>query len=399
MKKINTTTALRLAILTLFLAVVTIAAVRHQVLGGGPKGSPSIHTICPFGALETVYKVAAGGEFLKRTNSANFVLLAGAVLLALAFGRYFCGWLCALGFLQELPGRLGRRLMKRRPSVPPRIDRPLRGLKYLALAAILFFTWRLGDLVIAPYDPFAAYAHIPAGWGELADEFLIGLVVLAASMALSFFYDRVFCKYLCPLGAFLGLVEKLSLFRITRDRDTCIKCNRCTKACPVDIPVADLDAVHSAECISCLECVAVCPTGKETLKTRIMGRSLRPLVVGSAGLALFLGIIGLAMATGMWRTLEPTLEAVVTRDGSLDPQSIRGFMTLRDVGKTFSIDIGEIYRELGVKASDVPPDTRIKEIRNRLPGFREESVREAVARIMERRKGRPGDEKTPQDGR
>ena len=390
MRSKDKTQCLRLAVLAAFLVLVTAVAVLHQVKGGGPQGIPSIHTICPFGGLETVYRVVAGGEFLKRTNTANFIILAGTILLALLFGRYFCGWICALGFLQELPVRLGGRLLKKRPVLPKSLDRPLRYLKYLALAAILFFTWKLGDLVVSPYDPFAAYAHIPAGLAELLDEFLIGLGVLVASLVLSFFYHRAFCKYLCPMGAFLALVDRIGLFRISRDKETCIDCGRCSAACPANIPVAKLDRVKDPECLACLECVSACPTGKQTLKPRTAGHPWHPAVMGVLGLALYLGLIGASMLVGLWKTTEPTLEAVVTKGGQLDPYSIRGFMTVEEVAATFGLEPGDIWRQLGVDPAAAPAGVRVKELRNHFPELDEDAVREAVARILEEKKeGRP----------
>ena len=114
MKNISKIQILRYAVLTVFLIIVTVAAYRHQILGGGPGGVASIHAICPFGGLEALYKYIAGGEYLKRTNISNFILLGGTMILALLLGRIFCGWICMFGWIQELPARLGKWIFKKR---------------------------------------------------------------------------------------------------------------------------------------------------------------------------------------------------------------------------------------------------------------------------------------------
>ncbi len=82
------------------------------------------------------------------------------------------------GWIQEIPARLGQWYFKKRFTVPSTIDKPLRYLKYIVLVVSIYFTWKLADLVISPYDPFAAYAHIPAGLGEMFDEYFIGTMIL-----------------------------------------------------------------------------------------------------------------------------------------------------------------------------------------------------------------------------
>ena len=240
-----------------------------------------------------VDRVILGKGLLKRTNMSNFILLGGTMILALFLGRIFCGWICMFGWIQELPARLGQWIFKKRFTVPSAIDKPLRYLKYVVLFTALYFTWKMADLVISPYDPFAAYAHLPAGFTSLFDEYLIGAIILFGTIILSFFYDRVFCKYFCPMGAFLGIIYKFTNYKIKRDEETCIHCNKCTKACPVNIDVANLESVTDAECINCLECVTVCPTKKETLKPFVMRKYMKPLIVGIAGAvplpSLFLG--------------------------------------------------------------------------------------------------------------
>lgn len=372
-----------------FLILVTIAGFRHQILGGGPAGSPPVDSICPFGAIESLYKLLATGQFIEKIDWSATVLLIGAIILTILLGRYFCGWICALGTMQELFGKLGLKIFKRRFEVNTKLDKVLRYLKYLLLVIILFFTWKTGTLVIRPYDPFAAYSHIPAGFEELWSGFAIGLIILVVSLIASMFYDRFFCKYACPLGAFLGIISKISLFKIKRENSTCIHCNLCTRSCPVNIEVSNINQVDSAECISCLECVSGCPTNKGTLKTHIKNRAIKPLTIAILGVLIYLGTASIGHLTGYWTT-NKTLEEIATTGDKLDPENIKGFMTLKEISEIYKIDINLLYSELKISKEKVPENTRIKKISELLgPSDNkvdEEVVRDTVAKILENKK-------------
>ena len=372
-----------------FLILVTIAGFRHQILGGGPAGSPPVDSICPFGAIESLYKLLATGQFIEKIDWSATVLLIGAIISTILLGRYFCGWICALGTMQELFGKLGLKIFKRRFEVNAKLDKVLRYLKYLLLVIILFFTWKTGTLVIRPYDPFAAYSHIPAGFEELWSGFAIGLIILVVSLIASMFYDRFFCKYACPLGAFLGIISKISLFKIKRENSTCIHCNLCTRSCPVNIEVSNINQVDSAECISCLECVSGCPTNKGTLKTHIKNRAIKPLTIAILGVLIYLGTASIGHLTGYWTT-NKTLEEIATTGDKLDPENIKGFMTLKEISEIYKIDINLLYSELKISKEKVPENTRIKKISELLGPSNnkvdEEVVRETVAKILENKK-------------
>lgn len=393
-KNLSRVPQLRLLVQLLFLGFITVVAIRHQTLGGGPQGEAPIDAFCPFGGLEALYRFAAGGGFIQRLFYSDLVLLVGVVLRALVVGRYFCGWICALGTLQELAHKLGRKLFgKRSFTLPAGIDKPLRYLKYVVLFGSLYLTWKTATLVIRPYDPWVAYAHLPAGLSEVWAEFSIGLVVLLLSLLGSMFYDRVFCKYLCPLGAFLGLTTKLGAFRIKRDVATCINCTLCEQKCPVNIPLMRQEVIHSAECIACLSCTTTCPTGKRGtelegtsfLHNVVAGVQTRPLVVALLGLLLFFGVIGGARLAGYWQTMPPTLAETVSRGGELDPAGIKGFMSLQEVADTFRLDLDSLYAELKLERSRVPPATKCKDIRKLIgvseDEFDTQNVRDAVARM------------------
>lgn len=291
----------RLLIQLIFWAIVTFMACRHVSTGGGPKGAPNIHAICPFGGLETLYKLASENAYIHKLNSSNIVLLIGTIALALIVGRYFCGWLCALGTMQEICAKIGRRIFKKTFTVPAALDKPLRYFKYIVFFTVLFLSWKTASLIIDPFDPFAAYAHIPAGLEKLFSEFFWGTIILVLSLLLSVFFDRVFCKYLCPLGAFLGLVSKLSFYKIKRDTAACINCGRCANDCPVNIPVDRIAGVDSPECINCLQCVTSCPEKINSLKPHIANRRVKTIVIAVAGLAIYTGIIVAANALGYWQ--------------------------------------------------------------------------------------------------
>lgn len=384
-KKWNKTQVIRLIVQLFFLGIVTFAAVRHQMLGGGPKGVPPIDGICPFGGLEAIYKFLTSGQFIEKLDWSDFALLGGVVTLAIFLGRYFCGWICALGTMQELFGKLGFLIFKKKFIIPSKIDGVMRYLKYGVLVWALYFTWKTGTLFIRPYDPFAAYAHIPAGWSELWGTFAVGLIILIVSLVASMFVDRFFCKYACPLGAFLGILSKVSLFKIKREDNTCTHCNICNKSCPVNLDIAGKEKIDSAECIGCLECVISCPTGKETLKTTILGKKINPIVVAILGVVIYLGIVAVANITGYWHS-EKSLEEIATTGGTLNPENIKGYMTLKDISETYKIDLERLYHKLGITMEQVPPETMVKKIGEKLgkseSEFEVDKVREAVGEIM-----------------
>jgi len=83
------------------------------------------------------------------------------------------------------------------------------------------------------------------------------LGVLAAVLAACLWIFRPFCKYLCPLGALYGLMNRVSLCRLHLDDDRCLGCGRCAKACPMQVdPIRQPD---SPECIRCGRCAKACP--------------------------------------------------------------------------------------------------------------------------------------------
>ena len=246
----------RLGVLVTLLAVSTVLGILHQAAKGSrPVG---VDALDPFGGIEALITFVLSGTLLDKIAWSSFILLGATVVVALVFRRAFCGQICAFGALQELAGRLGRAIFgRRRPVVPQVIDQPGRYLKYLVLAVIVAGSAATASLFIRPYDPWAAWHHILSV--ELVSGFLVGLILLAVSLAGSVLYERFFCKYLCPMGAFLGLIHRLGWFRVKRVEATCTHCHACDKACPVGIQVEAMSQVQSAECINCNLCVEACP--------------------------------------------------------------------------------------------------------------------------------------------
>lgn len=101
---------LRYILLAAFLALITVETYLHQVLGGGK--APSIHALCPYGALESLYSLILGGTFIQKIFSGTLILLIIILLIALIFRRSFCGLICPFGALQEFFGVIGKKILK-----------------------------------------------------------------------------------------------------------------------------------------------------------------------------------------------------------------------------------------------------------------------------------------------
>ena len=77
-------------------------------------------------------------------------------------------------------------------------------------------------------------------------------------IVLSVLFYRPFCKWLCPLGAFYALFNRVSLFQMKVDRNKCVSCGKCAKACKMDVDVTKTP--NHTECIRCGMCIRACPT-------------------------------------------------------------------------------------------------------------------------------------------
>jgi ferredoxin len=365
------------------LGIVLVGMTVLTVLHLKNPSFPSIDALDPFGGLETMMKFVAGGELVKKIEPGTVVLFGGILALGVVLSRFFCGWFCAFGALQAVFGWLGKKIFRRRFAVPAKLDKILRWAKYPILVAIVYFTWRAADLVIRPYDPLAAYGHLAAGLAAVWAEFAVGFVMLVAVLLLSMLYDRVFCKYLCPLGAVNALLGRIPLFRIKRVASTCISCAKCDRVCPMNIDISRPETVTSAECISCMECVSACPTKKSSLVTTLGAKPLKVGVVVALGFGLYFGAAAVGQAVGMLRFSAPTLKSQASA-GTLKVEDIKGSSTYEAVAESFGIELERLYRELKLDRAKVPPSTMLKDSGKLagIPGFEADAVRVAVAKIL-----------------
>jgi len=248
-----------------FFALIALIAINHSLVeaGGGIPflASTSLHAVCPFGGVVTIYQFAAVGTFVQKIHESSFVLMAIGFLLAILFGPVFCGWVCPLGTIQEAVSRFGRKFFRKRFNhfVPARLDNALRYLRYGVLAWVLYMTAVTGTLIFAEYDPYFALFNF---W--TSEVSVAGLAILGVTLGLSFFVERPWCKYACPYGAVLGLSNLFRVFGIRRNAQTCKADGACSILCPMNIPVDSKTVVHDHQCISCLECTseAVCPVAR-----------------------------------------------------------------------------------------------------------------------------------------
>ncbi|MBA4384463.1 MAG: hypothetical protein C0410_06980 [Anaerolinea sp.] len=247
---------------------ITYLIVRNAIVGensGIATTSPEAY--CPFGGLETLYKyITTGTSFVSHTHLSNVVMLIAVLVVALLFRSAFCGWLCPLGFLQDLVSKFSGFMQKRIPGLRRGIsslkkkgarlailDRYLRYLKYLVLVWAVGGAAVFGFMVFKDFDPWSALISI----AEFS--FTPGLIVLIITLVASFFIERPWCRYACPLGAASGLLGKLSPVYLKRDADVCTSCKICTKTCPMGLKIHDVSTVKSVDCVTCLECVDECP--------------------------------------------------------------------------------------------------------------------------------------------
>ncbi len=230
----------------------------------------------------------------------NFVALLPQEIEAIAIipatillGRFFCGWACAFGSMEDFISMLSRRVFKHRFRIGEKTDRALKWLKYVVLVFLIAAVWTFGVDAFQNANPWDAFGMLSAvgkmpNLGYVATNLAPALIILVLIIAASFFVDRFFCRYLCPLGAVFTIISKLRVIGIRKPKADCGKCRACAVGCPMGIALYEKDTVRSGECINCFSCVSACPRGNVSVSAA--ESDLKPALTGALAVAAMVGI-------------------------------------------------------------------------------------------------------------
>ena len=291
---------------SLYLGVTFYRFVLHFRSGGATpfvERPDGVEAFLPISGLVSLKGWLTSGS-INSVHPAALVVLLTVIAVSLLLKRSFCSWVCPVSTITEVCWKVGAKLFGKNIRVWLWLDWLLRPIKYLLLAFFLFSIL----LIMAP-DSVSSF--IAGDYNKMADvkmlDFFLNLsgtplVVIGVLLALSFPFKNPFCRFLCPYGALLGLVSRLSPVKVERSASACISCGGCTKACPSQIDVMHKERVCSEECVGCLRCVSACPK-PEALQLRARGGKVVPVMVYALlVVALFVGGTLLGRATGHWHS-------------------------------------------------------------------------------------------------
>jgi len=234
-----------------------------------------------------------------------WLAIASFLIVGILLGKSFCGWVCPFGFVQDLIGFIKRKKME----ISPRTHESMIYMKYAVLGIALFVsvTFSVSKLIGSSYAyesalgifakaPFTAlspaetlFATLPkmisdysniilqvpfleqlSGIANLPPLFWVQLFIMVAVLVFSAYVPRGWCKYFCPHGAIMAMMNKFSFLGLRRNLAKCAKgeCRLCVEACPMNVRILDLpwEKFSDPECIYCMKCVDACPDKAIKLK-------------------------------------------------------------------------------------------------------------------------------------
>lgn len=194
----------------------------------------------------------------------------GIIIVTIIFGRFFCGWFCPFGAIHQFVGYIGNRKKTTPQKILLNKYRKASSIKYFVLVFFLSaaafpslaaslqtglldpipLVTRSFQLVLLPIFDRGTYLtsvnvrYYEYGWLIFA--------VFAAAVLLNLVIPRFYCRFICPLGAFLGIISRFSIWRIGKTRSECINCKMCEKSCEGGCEPAG--NIRISECVLCFNC-------------------------------------------------------------------------------------------------------------------------------------------------
>ena len=161
-----------------------------------------------FTGIQQIYLALINQSFEVSTLWPQVVEAIAIIPATILLGRFFCGWMCAFGTLGDLIYLASSRIFKTKFRIAPNADKALKKIKYLVLAFLVIAVWTLGIGTFAtasPWNVFGTIATIGStpDLGFAVSALTPGFFIFLFIVLGSFFVERFFCRYLCPLGAVL----------------------------------------------------------------------------------------------------------------------------------------------------------------------------------------------------
>lgn len=226
---------LRVVISVGFLAVITTAVI----------GAPLWLTAVAEWSLEI--------QFVPAVLTFALGIFVAWMIITLILGRVYCSTVCPLGTLQDIAARL------RRGRIYRFSEPHTKTLVFFLILALL--SWLLDiHVVLQLLDPASAYYTIVEGvMNPTLAVTAMGLGMFVVVVVMAWMGGRLYCNTVCPVGAVLGMVSRISVFHIAIDPDKCIRCRRCVDVCKAQCIEIDTCVVDNSRCVVCLNCLQDCP--------------------------------------------------------------------------------------------------------------------------------------------
>jgi polyferredoxin len=216
--------SVRLKYVTLAVAVVYLGFVKSQLI-----------------SIVNVFALIDWNLPIFRYSLAWYLLAGFTVASTILWGRLYCGRVCAFGAMTQLMDAIVPKNLRR--ELPPRVDRWAVRLKYAVLAGAIGYFLATRDRSIYRFiEPFWMFGF----HGTALMWIGVGLLLLA-----TVFVRNLYCRYLCPVGAALGVLSNLTVFRIKRWKE-CNTCKICEKAC--EWGAIRGPKIIASECVRCDDC-------------------------------------------------------------------------------------------------------------------------------------------------
>lgn len=218
--------------------------------------------------------------------SGAFLAFAFLIVLTLLFGRIYCSVICPAGTFQDIISRVSS-IFKQKKKRRFRFSKPKNKLRYIILAVtvapfIFGITYPL--LLLDPYSNYGRVSaqifksittffnnSIAGFWpdsvsqktyaGLVLTSFLLALLFLVTVSILSSLRGRLYCNTICPVGTTLGLISRFSVFKPVINKELCVNCAACVKACKSECIDLKNKKIDTSRCVTCFDCMTVCDYG------------------------------------------------------------------------------------------------------------------------------------------